>query len=154
MSGLPHAVFLDRDDTIIDDTSSVEGGWRAAVVEHARGIDVQKALDTIFVVRDWYWSDVERHRLGRQDLTAASTWIVGEALRRLGRDEPDLARTIARYYRELREQGQTLLPGAIAAIERLRDHGLRLALLTNGSSAIQRAKSECLPRDSNHRTTR
>jgi putative hydrolase of the HAD superfamily len=99
-------------------------------------------LEAIFVVRDWYWSDAERHRVGRQDLTAASTWIVGEALKRLGHEEPGLARTIAHRYREIREQGQMLLPGAIEAIERLRGHRIRLALVTNGSSGVQRAKIE------------
>ena len=44
--------------------------------------------------------------------------------------------------RDIREQGQQLLPGAIEAIERLRERGIRLALITNGSSAVQRAKIE------------
>jgi putative hydrolase of the HAD superfamily len=93
-------------------------------------------------VRDWYWSDAERHRVGRQDLRTASTWIADEALRRLGKGDPELARKMANRYRDTREQGQQLLPGAIAAIERLGEHGIRLALLTNGSSAVQRAKIE------------
>lgn len=44
--------------------------------------------------------------------------------------------------RDIREQGQQLLPGAIEAIGRLRERGIRLVLLTNGSSAVQRAKIE------------
>jgi putative hydrolase of the HAD superfamily len=139
---IPRAVFLDLDDTIIDDSSSVVGGWRAAIGEHLHGVEVQAVLDAIFAVRDWYWSDAERHRLGRQDLLSTSTWIVEDALRRLGHAEPELARKIAYRYREIREQGQVLLPGAIEAIERLREHGIRLALLTNGSAAGQRAKIE------------
>jgi putative hydrolase of the HAD superfamily len=142
LHSLPRAIFLDLDDTIIDDSSSVGGGWRAAVGEHARTVDIEKLLDAIFEVRDWYWSDAERHRVGRQDLNAASTWIVDEALRRVDHAEPGLARTIAHRYRELREQGQLLLPGALATLERLRDHDIRLALLTNGTSAVQRAKIE------------
>jgi putative hydrolase of the HAD superfamily len=139
---LPCAVFLDLDDTIIDDSSSVDGGWRTAVVEHTGGVDVQNLLDAILLVRDWYWSDAERHRVGRQDLRTASTWIVEEALRRLGKEDRELAPKIANRYRDIREQGQQLLPGAIETIERLREHGIRLALLTNGSSAVQRAKIE------------
>jgi putative hydrolase of the HAD superfamily len=139
---LPRAVFLDLDDTIIDDSSSVDGGWRTAVVEHAQSIDAQSLVDAVFEVRDWYWSDAERHRVGRQDLRTASTWIAGEALRRLGHQDTELARRIANRYRDIREHGQQLLPGAIEAIERLREHGIRLALLTNGSSVVQRAKIE------------
>ena len=140
--GLPRAVFLDLDDTIIDDSSSVDGGWRTAVGEHVGGVDLERLLDAVFEVRDWYWSDAERHRVGRQDLRAASTRIAEEALRRLGTGDSELARTIAHRYRDLREQGQQLLPGAIETIERLRERGIQLALLTNGSSAVQRAKIE------------
>jgi len=133
-------ILLGLDDTIIDDSSSVDGGWRTAIVEHTRGIDVQSLVDAVCEVRDWYWSDAERHRVGRQDLNAASTCIVAEALRRLGRPDAERAGKIANRYRELREQGQALLPGAIEAIEKLRQHDIRLALLTNGSAAVQRAK--------------
>jgi putative hydrolase of the HAD superfamily len=52
------------------------------------------------------------------------------------------ARKIANRHRDIREQGQQFLPGAIEAIERLREHGIWLALLTNGSSAVQRATIE------------
>src|SRR5579859_6541837 len=110
MDNLPRVVFLDLDDTIIDDSSSVDGGWRTAIGDDARGIDVQSLVDAVLEVRDWYWSDAERHRVGRQDLRAASTWIVEEALRRLGMGDPELARKIANHYRDIREQGQQLLP--------------------------------------------
>ena len=94
----------------------------------------------IFAVRDWYWADPDRHRIGRSDLRAASTWIVEEALRRLSLDKPGLGAKIANRYRDIRNEGIVLLPGAIEAIERMRTRGLSLALLTNGAAAIQREK--------------
>ena len=141
----PRAIFLDLDDTIIDDSSSVDGGWRTAIQEHAhslRGLEAQDMANAVFAVRDWYWSDPRRYQVGRQDLRAASAWIAGEALRRLGRDAPDVARRIAHRYRDIRDEGQTLMPGAVEAIETMRRRGIRLALLTNGSQASQRAKIE------------
>lgn len=94
MSLYPHAVFLDLDDTIIDDSSTVDGGWRTAIDEHADGLDAEKLTAAVFAVRDWYWSDSERHRVGRQDLRAASTWIGEEALRRIGHADSGLARRL------------------------------------------------------------
>jgi len=141
----PRAIFLDLDDTIIDDSSSVDGGWRTAIQEHAhslRGLEAQDVANAVFAVRDWYCSDAARHQVGRQDLRAASTWIVGEALRRLGHEAPDVTLRIAHRYRDIRDEGQTLMPGAVEAIETMRRRGIRLALLTNGSQASQRAKIE------------
>ncbi len=38
----PRAIFLDLDDTIIDDSSSVDGGWRTAIVEQGLCRDTPK----------------------------------------------------------------------------------------------------------------
>ncbi|HLF78248.1 MAG TPA: HAD family hydrolase [Dehalococcoidia bacterium] len=142
MGRFPHAIFLDLDDTIIDDSSSVDSGWRAAIEEHAGGLDTEALTATVFEVRTWYWSDPSRHRLGRLDLRAISTRIVEEALSRLGHRAPALAHRIGHRYRDIRDEAQALLPGAVESIENLRDQGIRLALLTNGSKESQRAKIE------------
>lgn len=143
---LPHAIFLDLDDTIIDDSSSVAPGWSAALQEHAgrlAGIELEAFLPLLNSLRDWYWSDAERHRIGRQDLVAASTLLVAETLQRLGyAGDMSVARSIAERYRRFRDEGIALLPGAIEAIESMRSVGVRLALLTNGTLLGQRAKIE------------
>ncbi len=145
MNVLPHAkaILLDLDDTIIDDTGSVDSGWALACNEAAasvEGLDAAALKASILEVRDWYWSDAARHRGGRQDLRAASTWIVGEALRRTGVDLPALAAAVANRYRDIRDDALCLLPGAIETLERWKAMGMPLGLLTNGSSAGQRAK--------------
>jgi putative hydrolase of the HAD superfamily len=139
---LPKAIFLDLDDTIVDDSSSVDTGWTLACQEAGSELQIDpfRLKETIFVVRDWYWSDADRHREGRQNLRAAGTWIVDEALRRLGIEAPGLGAAIANRYRDFREEGIDLLPGALNALASFRQAGIRLALLTNGSSAGQRAK--------------
>jgi putative hydrolase of the HAD superfamily len=141
MSDLPRALFFDLDDTIIDDSSNVDRGWRAAVMEFApSGVDIDELVRHVHEVRDWYWSDAERHRAGRADLRRTSVWIVAEALSRLGAPEEKLAWRIGNRYRDIREEGQRLLPGALETLEKLKALGIRLALLTNGSAEAQRAK--------------
>ena len=140
---MPTALFLDLDDTIVDDSGNVETSWTQACSEAALDFDIvqpDRLVMTIFEVRDWYWSDADRHRIGRSDLRAASTWIVEEALRRLSISKRGLGSTIANRYRDIREEGICLLPGALEALATLRTRAVDLALLTNGSSASQREK--------------
>jgi putative hydrolase of the HAD superfamily len=141
MPDLPRALFFDLDDTLIDDSSNVDSGWRTAVTEFGPdGLEVDALLRLVHEVRDWYWSDAERHRVGRADLRSTSAWIVGEALRRLGTPDGDLGSTIGNRYRDIREEGQELLPGALETLETLKTLDVRLALLTNGSAESQRGK--------------
>lgn len=143
MPRLPRAFFFDLDDTIIDDSGNVQSGWHMAVEEHApSGLDRDALIRLIHEVRDWYWSDAERHRVGRADLRGTSSRLVAEALSRLGAPDEQLARRIGNRYRDLREDGQQLLPSAVETLEEFRSRGVRLALLTNGSGETQRAKIE------------
>jgi len=141
----PKAILLDLDDTIIDFSSSAESAWRAvceAGAQEVAGLDAEALFTTIAAIREWYWGDPERHRQGRADLRAASTRIVEQALTRLGHDRPQLARAMAETYRDFRAEAIRLFPGAVDALERLRGLGIRLALVTNGTSPDQRAKIE------------
>ena len=139
----PRAIFFDLDDTIIDDSSNIEEAWLAAIESESRafgGVAPGEVVAVVHEVRGRYWSDPERHRVGRADLRSASTNILAECLRRFGIDDLALARRIAGHYRDLRENGRSLLPGAIESLERVRGLGIASALLTNGDSAGQRAK--------------
>ena len=80
MGSLPHAVLLDLDDTILDDTGGVVSSWREACVSQQssmNGLDPEVVFDAIDRLREWYWSDPERHRVGRLDLG----WARGEVTR-------------------------------------------------------------------------
>jgi putative hydrolase of the HAD superfamily len=141
MPELPRALFFDLDDTIIDDSSNAGSAWQSAVAELSPAeLDVARLLPLIQEVREWYWSDAERHRIGRANLRGTSAWIVAEALSRLGSPDEKLATKIGHRYRDLRDGARRLFPGAIETIESLRSQGVRLALLTNGSADAQRAK--------------
>jgi putative hydrolase of the HAD superfamily len=136
-TALPRAVLLDLDDTILDDSGRVDSCWEEACL----GCDGDgRMLSEIRTVRDWYWSDPDRHRLGRLDLETARRAIVRMALERLESVNDVLAAKIAARYTELRDLRVTLVPGAVETLTWLKSHGCRLALLTNGASAAQRMK--------------
>ena len=141
----PNALLVDLDDTIIDYGGSAVASWRAAcgfAAQEVNGLDAAALYAAISQVRDWYWSDADRHREGRADLHAAAWRIVQQALLGLGYDRPDLARSIATQYRERRDAALKLFPGAVEVLERVRAAGVRLGLLTNGTGADQRRKIE------------
>jgi putative hydrolase of the HAD superfamily len=91
-------------------------------------------------VREWYWADPERHRKGRLDLAVARREVVQLALAEIGVDDTDLARRIGDTYHDLRDAGLQPFADALDTVRWLRERGCRLALVTNGSARLQRAK--------------
>jgi putative hydrolase of the HAD superfamily len=140
----PHALLLDLDDTILDDSGLVHECWRGACTRHAHRFapfDAATVVDAIRKTSKWYWDDPDRHREGRLELERARHEVVRLALVDLGiDDDPDLARCIGDAYSHLRDMGMEPLPDAIDTVRWLRDSGRRLALLTNGAGVAQRKK--------------
>ena len=139
---LPRAILIDLDDTILDDSGNVDACWETACTEASvrAGLDAEKMQLTIRRHASEWWGDAERHRRVRLDLRAATTEIVAAALAELGDEQTDMARVIANRYRDLREEGTALLPGALETLEWLRARGVRLGMMTNGAGPAQRAK--------------
>ena len=143
MITLPRALLLDLDDTILDDTGSVISSWRDACVAHRstmNGLEPETLFAAIDRVREWYWSDPERHRIGRLELAWARGEVVRLALADLGVDDADLARRIGDTYHAMRDKAMKLFDDAIPTVEWLRERGCKLALLTNGGGKAQRDK--------------
>lgn len=145
---LPTALLLDLDDTILSDSADAALHWERVCALHASDIAPHtpaELVDAINAYRAWYWSDPERHRTGRMDLLTARTHTVTEALHSLGvtgDHAATLARDIGQKYSDLREASLEPLPGALEAVDTLRERGQRLALLTNGAALVQRRKIE------------
>jgi putative hydrolase of the HAD superfamily len=140
---LPRAICFDLDDTLIDFSSNVLTAWdeACALASASTGLDGAGLAREVRRVRDWYWGDPGRHTQGRQDLRSASAEIVTLAIEALGvTPQAGLPRRIADHYRDLREDGITIMPGSLDLLDRLRAEGVALALVTNGSTADQRAK--------------
>ncbi|HKE12633.1 MAG TPA: HAD family hydrolase [Myxococcota bacterium] len=139
------ALCLDLDDTILDEQSSTEEGWRRAAEQWAEAcpqLSCEAGLAELALARRWYWEDAARERRGRLDLHAARLEIMGRALARRGPAMPGLALALARELTRFREERQRLVPGARELLGRLRRKVSRMALVTNGASAPQRGKIE------------
>ena len=141
---LPRAILLDLDDTILADSVNGDRCWRIVCSRFAaevQGLAPDRLMAEIDKVRTWYWSDPDRHRRGRLDLQRARQELVGMALQALGAgDRPDLACRIAQDFSALRDEALRPFPGVVDTLRRLRERGVRLALVTNGSGAAQRRK--------------
>lgn len=145
MAYFPRAIFIDLDDTLLDDTSYADGCWTdACAVAEARlpGVDISHLRATIDEQSAWFWSDPERHRSGRLDLRGSTRATLEQVFEKLGINDRNLAHEVAEKYRHLRQERSTLFPGATDALDRLRAEGVRLGMMTNGAAAVQRAKIE------------
>lgn len=140
---LPKAALLDLDGTIIDPIEGPEACWKAVCAPAAPrlGLTTRQLYDAIDTIRLAYWDDPQRAFQFRMDLRAATRQIVVTALEGLGISRPDEAHRIADAFRDRRDR-YALVPGAIPTLERLQAGDVRLALLTNGSSSVQRWKIE------------
>ncbi|RAK68693.1 HAD family hydrolase [Phenylobacterium kunshanense] len=143
MQPVPRALLVDLDDTIIAagerpiilrqvaDELSGELGPHSPEVVAGR---LEAALES-------FWSDPSRHRVARFGIPAARRQVAREAFAEIGLPT-DLADRYAERFSELRDTNTVCFPGAIAGLEAIRTHGVKLALVTNGSAATQRAKVE------------
>jgi putative hydrolase of the HAD superfamily len=139
----PRAVLLDLDDTILDDSGGAVSCWRQACAAHRsdmNGLDADAVFDAIDRMREWYWSDPERHRIGRLELAWARGEVVRLALAELGVEHDVLAQKIGDTYHALRDEAIRPIDDAVPTVKWLREQGCRLALLTNGGSRLQRIK--------------
>jgi len=142
MTALPRALLLDMDDTILDDSATVEACWDRTCTEFAgrAGVEAAAFRTAVQAEKDWFWSDRDRHRAGRLDLDAARAGIIAGALRRLGREVDGIPLEAARAYALCRRAAVRPFPGALETLAAFRERGVRLALITNGASGIQREK--------------
>ena len=143
MSHLPRAVLLDLDDTILDDSSGVIDCWRDACNAHAVGLGAitpAAVFDAVQAASVEFWSDPERHRIGRLDLPKARHEVVVRALKALGADASDVALRISTAYAAARHERMRPFDDAVDTVRWFRERGCRLALLTNGAHEAQRTK--------------
>ena len=145
---LPSAIFLDLDDTIVEFSALREDYWNKVTKEFAAEISPVKhgeLSSEILIKGDWFWADNERNKKWRLNLRQARQKIVELAFEGLGLEDFSLAHRIADNFSDLRERGENmiaLVPGGLDTIRYFKERGVKLALLTNGSSKSQRNKIE------------
>lgn len=146
----PKAILLDMDDTLIayEQGIDVDQCWRFACSKHLPSVQEdarERLVKEIKKHARWYWSDAERHRLGRLDLDKARTEIVTAAFQKSDMLDATAAtaQRIAVDFGTERNHAVTLFPEAIETLQYLREElGIKLALLTNGNANGQRRKIE------------
>ena len=140
---LPKALLLDLDETILDAYGNPDAAWLPLCSEFAErlGSVTAEALHAAVIEsREWVWSDAERARLARHDLAETRRRVVRGAFARLNLTDTAVANSMADRFTAAREEAIKPFPGAIEALGKLREAGVRLALLTNGEARRQRDK--------------
>ncbi|MDP6454180.1 MAG: HAD family hydrolase [SAR202 cluster bacterium] len=143
MSKLPKAMLIDLDDTILAYDKLSRPIWLSVCQNHAEelpNVTPEQLVEAIDEYRKWYWSDPTRHRRARLNLGNVRGDVVEGGFERLGIKAAELALKMGNEYAKRREQAVAPFPGAIDALVALKDLGMRMAMVTNGSSETQRAK--------------
>jgi putative hydrolase of the HAD superfamily len=149
MSQLPTAILLDLDDTILSAFGQAEGQWQrviASFIEHLAPHPPEDVIAAIQAYSKHLWADQARHKHWRHRIGAARRHIVQTAFAELcgktGRPVPpsEICDALADRFNELHEAELRMFPGAHETLDRLKELGVKLALVTNGAAAPQRRK--------------
>lgn len=145
---LPKAILLDLDDTLLSFSRLREDYWNTVTRNFSGeigGIDYRTLSSEILKKGDWFWGDNGRNKKWRLYLREARRQIVELAFESLGIGDNGLANRIADEFSDLREKGENMISpveGSIETLNFFKDRGVKLALLTNGTSKSQRSKIE------------
>jgi putative hydrolase of the HAD superfamily len=149
MSQLPTAILLDLDDTILSAFGQAEGQWQrviASFIEHLAPHPPDDVIAAIQAYSKHLWADQARHKHWRHRIGEARRHIVQTAFAELcgktGRPVPptEICDALADRFNELHEAELRMFPGAHETLDRLKELGVKLALVTNGAAAPQRRK--------------
>jgi len=139
-------LLFDLDDTLISFDGVTEFSWTQAVDRflERQGGTASKAemVGRILETRDWYWSDPERHRLGRKNIQQARREVVRLALGSQGTYPGAELDRLADEYSAIHWQAVHVFDASQAVLESFRSQGVSLYLVTNGTSKEQRDKIE------------
>ncbi len=145
MKQYPPAILFDLDDTLISFEGVAEQAWEICcqklIDAHSLEIPVCALLEQVNRTRKWYWGDPERHKRGRLNmLTEARREIVKTAMQALNIRDISLSNELADNYSACRKELIIVFPPSIPTLQALKNQGVRLGLITNGTGEEQRDK--------------
>ena len=148
MTQLPRAMLIDMDDTILSAYGRPEIAWNKVAAEFAAEfapLSPQQVAAAILDSGRRFWASAEA--AWRLKLAEARHVVVKDGFATLAAaGQPalptDLAVRLADRLTAYREEEMFMFPGAHDAIDALKAHGVKLALVTNGAAETQRAKVE------------
>ena len=148
MTQLPRAMLIDMDDTILSAYGRPDIAWNIVATEFAgelAPLPPQQVAAAIVASARKFWATAEA--AWRLKLAEARHEVVRGGFAALAAAHQtilpmDLAIRLADRFTDYREEQMFVFPGAHEAIDALKAHGVKLALVTNGAAGIQRAKVE------------
>jgi putative hydrolase of the HAD superfamily len=148
MIQLPRAMLIDMDDTILSAYGRPDIAWNNVASEFAgefAPLSPQQVAAAIVDSGRKFWATAEAE--WRLKLAEARHVVVRDGFATLAAVHrtalsADLATRLAHRFTAYREEEMFVFPGAHDAIDALKAHGVKLALVTNGAAEPQRAKVE------------
>lgn len=148
MTQLPRAMLIDMDDTILSAYGRPEIAWNKVAAEFSgefAPLSSQQVAAAVLESGRRFWTTAEA--AWRLKLAEARQVVVKDAFAALAAaGQPalpeDLAVRLADRLTAYRDEEMFMFPGAHDAIDALKAHGVKLALVTNGAADTQRAKVE------------
>lgn len=142
----PKGILFDMDGVLLIATQSSDQSWRLVCQQFAPqlGLPVQRLEEVLRTSRRAYHKDIEhdiqKQRRDRLEPFETRRETVERALIQAGRANSSLATEIVRIYESLREEHRQLAPFALETLQKLRNLGFPLALISNGNATYQRQK--------------
>ncbi len=149
MTTLPRAILFDLDDTILaafgrspEQWQRVLGSFEDKLAPHSP----DEAREAILAYSRYLWADAARHKDWRHRIGEARRHIVASAFDELAAarggavPERALCHAIADAFQEIHDAELEMFPEAHETLDRLKELGVKLALVTNGAAAPQRQK--------------
>ena len=140
---LPRAILFDMDNTILDLNGAMNYAWGQvceAVAASVEGLTPQALREALTEERRWYFGDDDRHRRGRLEPDLMLEELCAGALARVGVHDDAPRAAMVDGFRALRVESVRAYPGALETLAELKVRGVMLALVTNGSTRVQRPK--------------
>ena len=145
---LPRAILFDLDDTLLVAFGPSQSQWArtiAAFADRLGAIEANIVATAVQAASSELWADPARHKYWRHRIDEARRRIVATAFAELaaaGHPVPaqSVGDAMADAYNALHDEELAMFPDAHETLDRLKELGVKLALITNGAGEPQRAK--------------